>query len=380
LSHGNGIINSVRILNCQYPSLMKVVIFIGGLSGGGAERVACNLCNSLISYGHEVEFLTMSDQKAAYLIDSRAGRHCLLNEKEKKGGIYNNSLRYIRFTKYLISNKADLYIVMLPITIIMMLAFSFLTSSKIIASERADPSKYSTFIQKGLRLLCRRADGWVFQTPEVFNWYKKRLGNVKNIVIPNAINPVFFDNNKAKGKEKVIITSGRLNAQKRHDLLIAAFSKIANKHGNYQLMILGEGSLRSRLANQITELNIENRVLMPGYVDDIKERLSEASMFVLTSDFEGMPNALIEAMALGLPCVSTDCDGGGARFLIKDGENGLLVPKNDVAALANAMDRILSDDALAQKLGRNAEKVKEELHPDKIYGQWMDFIDKVVSS
>lgn len=359
---------------------MQVVIFIGGLSGGGAERVACNLCNALISNGNDVEFLTMSDEIAAYPIDKKATRFCLLSELEKKGSIYNSTLRFFRFFKYLIANRSDLYIVMLPITIIMMLAFSFLTNAKIIASERAEPSKYPSIIQRGLKLLCKKANGWVFQTPDALNWYNPSLGIIQRVIIPNAINPEFLRLSVNQERKKIIITSGRLKTQKRHDLLISSFSKISEKFYDYKLVILGDGPLRSQLEKQIKELHLENRVFLPGYVDDVQSRLSCAFMFVLSSDFEGMPNALIEAMAMGLPCISTDCDGGGARYLIKDGENGLLVHKNDVNALANAIDRILSNEQLAQKLGRNAEKVKEDLHPDKIYGCWLQFIDDVVHS
>ena len=101
-------------------------------------------------------------------------------------------------------------------------------------------------------------------------------------------------------------------------------------------------------------------------------------MFVLSSDYEGMPNALMEAMASGLPCVSTDCGGGGARFLIENGENGILVPQRDEDALAAAMEKILSDETLAAKLGENARKLQETLAPEKIYGEWESFIKQIV--
>ena len=104
------------------------------------------------------------------------------------------------------------------------------------------------------------------------------------------------------------------------------------------------------------------------------ERLEKASMFVLSSDYEGMPNALMEAMASGLPCVSTDCGGGGARFLVQNGDNGILIPQKDEVALASAMEKILSDESLSAKLGENARKLQETLAPEKIYGEWERFI------
>ena len=115
-------------------------------------------------------------------------------------------------------------------------------------------------------------------------------------------------------------------------------------------------------------------VEFPGYVPDMPERLEKASMFVLSSDYEGMPNALMEAMASGLPCVSTDCGGGGARFLVQNGDNGILIPQKDEVALASAMEKILSDESLSAKLGENARKLQETLAPEKIYGEWERFI------
>ena len=359
---------------------MKITIFTGSLSGGGAERVACNLATFLYNHGNEVEFLTFGNDDKSYYYDPHINRINLLEDSERGNAFKESFIRIVRFVKYLVLKKQDVYIVTLPVTIIMLLSFSFLTKSKIIASERCDPQKLPSKQQKGLKFFCKNADGWIFQTPEVMNWYLPSLGSTKRIVIPNAINPSFLENQLDQQKEKVIITSGRLKKQKNHKLLIDSFALIASKFIDYKLLILGEGGLRNSLESLIEEYRLNDRVTLLGYVDNVKERLSRASVFVLSSLYEGMPNALIEAMALGLPCISTDCDGGGARYLINDGENGLLVPNNDVNALANAIDKILSNEEFAQKLGRNAEKVKEDLHPDKIYGCWLQFIEDIVQT
>ena len=143
-------------------------------------------------------------------------------------------------------------------------------------------------------------------------------------------------------------------------------------------MIYGEGEKRNTLTTVVEELGIKNRVEMPGYTTDISERIKDASLFVLPSDFEGMPNALMEAMALGIPCVSTDCDGRGAAYLIKNEINGLLVPKGNVEALAIAMNRMLSDRVFAEDCGKQAHKICERLSPEIIYNQWEKFIAEVV--
>jgi glycosyltransferase involved in cell wall biosynthesis len=177
-------------------------------------------------------------------------------------------------------------------------------------------------------------------------------------------------------REKVIIGAGRLNSQKNFPLLISSFAQIAKDFPGYKLRIYGKGALLESLQSLAKEKGVGDRVEFPGYVPNMPEVLEKASMFVLSSDFEGMPNALMEAMASGLPCISTDCGGGGARFLIEDGENGLLVPQKDEVAMAEAMRKILSDDAFANKIAENARKLQENLAPEKIYGEWEKFILK----
>ena len=266
---------------------------------------------------------------------------------------------------------------MLPVTTELMLRLSGFTKAPIIVSERADPKAYSVKTQKKLSGLAYKASGFVFQTDEAKAWYMPYLKDVESVIIPNAINPTFIRPKYEGKKEKIIIGAGRLNEQKNFPLLIRAFSRIADKFPEHKLVIYGKGDLLESLKSLSSELGIENRVEFPGYVPDMPQRLEKASMFVLSSDYEGMPNALMEAMASGLPCVSTDCGGGGARFLIQDGENGLLVPQKDENAMADAMTQILSDASLAEKLGNKARKLQDTLAPEKIYGEWEKFIRKI---
>jgi Glycosyltransferase len=128
----------------------------------------------------------------------------------------------------------------------------------------------------------------------------------------------------------------------------------------------------------IKELNLEGRVFLPGFNKDINNTIQHASLFVLSSDFEGMPNALIESMAMGIPCVATDCDGGSARYLIDDGKNGFLVPKGDVDALSEKMLMLLSNESLAMTMGREAAKIRMMLSPEVIYNKWERFIDTII--
>lgn len=353
---------------------MKFTFFLGGLSGGGAERVVCNLANYLVANGHEVDIMTMGDD-SNYGLDERIHRITLLYHHERRNVILNSFKRLYRLVGYL-KNERDVFIVMLPATTILLLKLHWLVKGRIIASERSYPTNYSLIEQRQLRRLAKRADAWVFQTEATKSWYNPYLVNSQAIIIPNPINESFLRPVYRGERRKEIVTAGRLTKVKNHSLLLNAFSKINHKYPEVTLKIYGEGSLLNDLKKQAESLDIEDKVSFPGFVP-WGEASKDVAMFVLSSDLEGMPNALMEAMAMGLPCISTDCDGGGARFLIEDRINGLLVPKNDVEEMALAMDKLLSDSEFANRLGAEAHKICERLAPEKIYEEWEDFITNI---
>ena len=356
---------------------MKITLFIGSLYGGGAERVTCNLASYLVQHGHQVEILTMSETEKAYELDKRVSVRTLLSLRERKNTVVNTLIRMPRFWKYLKLSDTDAYIVMLPKTTIMLLIFRWLTKAKVIAAERVDPASYSNRIAKMLRRFAKCADGWVFQTEDAQKWYANFLKDCKSTVIPNAINPIFIRPKYVGEKRKVIAGAGRLNDQKNFGLLIRAFAKIAPEFPEYNLTIYGKGDKEQELKSLVDSLGLRGRVEFPGNIQNIAEEMEKNTMFVLSSDFEGMPNALMEAMALGLPCISTDCPCGGPRYLIRDGVNGLLVPVGDAEEMAKAMSKVLFDSGKSESMGNSARKIAESLAPGKIYKQWYDFI-KVV--
>lgn len=359
---------------------MKLTLFIDSLYGGGAERVTCSLANYLVQHGHQVEILTMSETEKSYELDKSVSTMTLLPLKERRGKIWNTIIRFPRLLRYLRTENKDAYVVMLPKTTIMLLAFRKLTKAKIIAAERVDPAAYSDRIAKLLKKYAAKADGWVFQTNDAKKWYEDSIRNCQSIVIPNAINPVFIRPRYAGEKRKIIAGAGRLDSQKNFGLLIQAFSQIASDYPEYNLTIYGKGDKEIELKQLASSLGMQDRVFFPGNIQNIADEMEKNTMFVLSSDFEGMPNALMEAMALGLPCVSTDCPCGGPRYLIQNGVNGLLVPVGDVDRMAEAIREILTSPSRSGLIGDKARKIIEELEPTKIYGQWERFICSLVET
>lgn len=356
----------------------NITFFLGGLSNGGAERVVCNLASYLVQSGHQVEILTMSDAESPFYLDERVSKFALIKKDERHGFLFNSVVRFKRFCKYLLNHKTDAYVVMLPTTIELLLSFHFLTNAKIIASERNFPGAYSKSIQRKLKCLSRNADAWIFQTEAVKDWYGKRIR--KSAIIPNPLNSKFVVNEFNGVRSKKIVTAGRLTEAKKHLLLIDSFAKIAFKYQDYKLIIYGKGDLEDILKDKINQLGLSSQIILAGFSKDLSKDIQDASLFVLSSDFEGMPNVLMEAMALGVPCVSTDCDGGGAKFLIDNNKNGLLVPKGDSDALAEAMDRMLSNPDFAEAMGKEAHKICERLDPVKINSEWELFIQDIINT
>ena len=357
---------------------MKITFFIGSLYGGGAERVTCNLASYFVQQGNDAEILTMSETEDAYELDPKVSVQHLLRRSERGNKVMNSVLRLRRLRKYLKTKDRDVYVVMLPKTTILFLLLRKLTKAKVICAERVDPASYSKTIGGLLKRYAYRADGFVFQTEDARSWYGESVRNVKTTVIPNAVNPQFIRERYAGEKEKSIAAVGRLKTQKNFPLLIKAFASVVQEYPEYRLVIYGEGEQRSELEKLAESLGISGHVLLPGNVQDIADKLEKSTMFVLSSDFEGMPNALIEAMALGLPCVSTDCPCGGPKYLIEQGKNGILVPVGDVDALSQAIRSLLSDPEKREQIGKNASAVCERLAPEKIYGRWEEFTEEIL--
>ncbi|WP_417893870.1 glycosyltransferase family 4 protein [Aerococcus viridans] len=351
------------------------------MSGGGAERVVCNLSNYLVSKGEEVTILTMSSGEPAYELDKDVEQVALYDEFDTNNKFIKNIKRFFRIKQFIKNNdNTDIYIVMLPITILLLLHFRRMIKVPIIISERGDPvTRYanSKIHYLLMKYFYPKADNYVFQTKEAKDFYANYI-NGEGTVIPNAINKEFFHVSNSIHKSKRIIASGRLNKQKNFELLIRSFSNILEIHPEWKLEIIGEGPERKNLEELIQTLNLQNHVFMPGYVEKVIEHLVNSSIFVMPSNYEGMPNALIEAMALGLPSISTDCEIGGPRFLIDDGKNGLLVPVNNQKKMTESINKLVNDPIFAERLGANASLIKEQLAPKIIYSKWHETISETI--
>lgn len=354
---------------------MKILFVIGPLKKGGAERVVCNLSNELVK-NNEVYIATTISAESDYPLDKKIKIYCL-DSKNNNSFLRRNIIRLNNLKKIIKDNKIDVAISFLPEpSYRLMLAKN--KNIKTIISDRNDPNiEYNTFLKKIItKILYNKSDGFVFQTPDAMKYFSNKIQN-RSIVIPNPINDVFFVEKPFNGKRNNIIVSvGRLTGQKNHKLLIDAFNIIQEKYTDLQLHIYGEGELKNNLIKYINDLNLNNKIYLKGNSNQLEKDLYKSKMFVLSSDYEGMPNALMEAMALGLPCISTDCPIGGPKYLIKNNQNGLLVPTNDINSLVEAIIKIIENKQLADKISNNCYNDVKKYNNNRINSIWTDYIKK----
>ena len=252
---------------------------------------------------------------------------------------------------------------------------SFGLGVPVIICERNDPfiAPRSNLMRFACRITYPFADVLIVQTQMVsdkyaaLGWPLKRL-----LVIPNPVSDKMRSIQRPFGvtTTKRVLSIGRLSEQKQFDILIKVFAKLAQRHADWSLRILGEGHLRVALQQQIKDLNLDGRVELAGRLTTIDEELVKADIFALTSLYEGFPNALLEAMALGLPCLSFDCPCG-PREISMDGETALLVPLNDEEAFEHTLERLMLDADLRKNLGCQARvSVLDRFSLEKILEQW----------
>lgn len=354
---------------------MKILFAIDTLGKGGAERVISNLANEFVNTD-EVGIMTLRNVPIAYELKEKIK---IINTENKDANKIIREIKNIKSIKEKINEfSPDIMVSFLPtMTYRLMIANRF-CKKKVIISVRNDPKvEYKNLLKRILmKILFKKADGFVFQTEEAKSFFSKKIQN-KSVIIPNPINEKFIIEPFKGKRKKEIVSVGRLEKQKNQKFLIRAFSKLSKEYNDYKLVIYGEGSERENLENLVKDLNIENNVELPGETDDIKNKIYDASLFILSSNYEGMPNALMEAMALGIPVIATDCPCGGPRFLISNNQNGILVPIDDEDKMKEAIERILDNKELANTLSLNASKISVKLHPQKILEEWKKYIKEI---
>ena len=352
---------------------MKIVFLVSHLLGGGAERTVSYLSNYIAKNKQDdVTILSLSGESFYQLCDKVNCVNLNISSTNKNlfDRVYKICLRFIKVRKAIKALQPDVVVCMLANTA------KYLPKNKkykLVCSERSNPLIITDKkdVERRNKIL-RLSDGIIFQTERAKLCFPIDIQN-KGVVIPNAVgNPFVNKVVPTTCKEKSITAMGRLHKAKDYPTLIKAFKIVGEKHPEFTLQIYGGGN-KTELENLAKELNVFDKVKFMGAKEDAILDISKSTCYVLSSIYEGMPNALMEAMAVGLPCVSTDCPFGPSELIV-DGENGLLVPVGDETKLAAAITKIIEDSNLSKKLSDNARNILNTNNIEVISEKYYQFI------
>ena len=350
----------------------RYIFFVGTLGNGGAERVISILSRKMVEQEMDVEILTYYDREVFYDIDSKVKLKSVESSTRT-----NNKLKNLIWLRKYFKENAKVVISFLAPFNMMAIAANLGNGIPIIVADRNDPTKVPTnkVLRKTRDVLYRFADGVVLQTRKNQEYFCEKVQR-NSTVIYNPVNLGVYARAAFEcKKEKVFVTAGRLMPQKNQEMMINAFHEVVKKYPDYRLIIYGEGPGREKLEQLVKELEMEQNILLPGSTKELHDQLKSAEGFLLSSDYEGMPNALIEAMCIGLPCISTKVSG--ATDLIIDHENGILTEVNDKEAFVKAILEVIECPEKKEKFSKEAVKLNEKLEVSGIMNQWISFINKI---
>lgn len=360
--------------------MKRIILFISSLQKGGSERVMVNLAEYFQEQKYDVILVTQYQREKEYCISPKIRR--VYSEPDASmldgGRIRNFCVRFRTLRNLWKTYRPDVILSFLGKNNLMAVAAAAFLPIKVAVSVRGEPTmeyqgKFMQFIAK---TVFRFADGVILQTEQAGQFFPRAVRR-KSVILPNPLNLQFTERKVCADREDLIVAAGRLDENKNHAMLIHAFGRIAEEYPTVKLVIYGEGELRTKLEMLIAEKGLTDRISMPGNVNDIADRIGRARIFTLTSNTEGMPNSIMEAMALGIPVIATDCPCGGPATLIEHGVNGLLVPVGDAFALADAFRRIFEDREFEQKLRENARRITETLAPEQVNKKWEDYLNQL---
>lgn len=349
---------------------MKILFTISQLGGGGAERVVSLLSTQLAHRGHDVSVVTWFDKPIVYPLDKKVRLielHCPNNHTT---GPWIQLARLRRVFK---QENPDIILSFLVVVNMLSILANLGLRSKLIISERNDPNQNprQSWVRRVRNRLYRLADGFVFQTPDAKAYFAPSIQQ-RSTVIANPLSTQLPEPFTGE-RQKVFVTAVRLAPQKNLPMLMRSFARLHRDFPDYTLEIYGEGPDRDVLQQLISTLKAERFIFLKGFAQNLYARTAPATAFVLPSNYEGLSNSMIEALALGVPVISTDHPIGGARMFIKSHENGLLVSVGDEQALYEAMRYIVENPQQAANMAKKATQIRTQLSLPHVVEQWENY-------
>lgn len=358
--------------------MKKILFVIHALGYGGAGKMIVYLANNISKAGYDVTIYVEEQIGAHYELET--GVKVYQETRFFKNYYTRHFCQIIQLRKRVKEINPDLVISFQTNQNALSVLATRGRHIPVIVSERGDPYQYNDVVAKLKTFVINKAEGGVFQTKKAMEYYGKGLQSRARVIYnPNTVfgitRPCWDD------RKDELAFVGRFDIiQKRQDIMVEAFDLISKELPNIKLSFYGSGREQELIEQMVCEKNLSGRVNFKGLVKDIPNQIKDSKLFVMTSDFEGLPNALIEAMACGLACVTTDCSPGGARELIENNVNGVIVSCGDARALASAVISLLTNPTIADKMGQKAQEIIYKLSPEMIYGQWISYIEDILSN
>lgn len=357
--------------------IKKLAVVTRSMHGGGAERVIAQLIKYFNSNEIEIVLITIDKEEIFYELPKDIKIYEI--GRKSKNKIIDRIYRYKSLRDICIYENVDLVLSMPEDIGIYVIPTLLGTRIPIVVSERNDPwvmpnKKITRIIRK---IFYPYVDGLIFQTDMAASFFSEKLQR-KGKVLPNPLDISRIPLPYKGQRKKEVVAVGRLAKQKNFKLLIEAFAEFNKINPEYKLIIYGEGPLRTELETYAKESIPESAFDFPGKKKDVLQMINKSAMFILSSDYEGIPNVLIEAMAMGMPVISTNCPSGGPQTIIVNEKNGLLISVNDKAALVEAMNKLV-DSTYSKNLGNNAAELREVLSDNKIYEEWLDYLNAIAN-
>lgn len=347
--------------------MKKIDIITRAMTSGGAERVIAQLANYFVEENIICRIITTDNQEVMYSLNERID--VIAIGKKSNNKIIDRILRYKKVRSIVKKDRPDVVLTMPEDTGIYTILALIGIDVPVFVSERNNPWVMpDVTITRLLRKVAYPfATGIIFQTQMAKSFFPKHIQK-KGVVLQNPVDATRIPAPYICERRKVFSAVGRLEPQKNFQMLIRAFAEFHKSEKEYKLIIYGEGKERTSLEKLIKQLNIEDSVFLPGRNKDVLNAINDSAAFILSSDYEGMPNALIEAMCMGMPVISTDCPSGGPRELIHNGENGLIIEVNNKDSMQKAMHKII--ESRSDILGYNAYLTGKKLTDIKVFDEW----------